>query len=73
MATHIYTHLVVVLVATKLINSEGHAIGVPFDELMHRLVEIARHLHRQKNSRVRSFDVNLLSAQSLSGLKGAKR
>ncbi len=46
--------------------------GVPFDELMHRLVEIARRLHRQKNSRVRSFDVNLLSAQSLSGLKGAK-
>ncbi len=46
--------------------------GVPFDVLMHRLVEIARRLHRQKNSRVRSFDVNLLSAQSLSGLKGAK-
>ena len=46
--------------------------GVPFDQLTHRLVEIARHLHRRKNSRLRSFEVNLLSAQSLGGLKGAK-
>lgn len=46
--------------------------GVPFDELTHRLVEIARHQHRRKNSRVRSFDVNLLAAGSLKGIKGAK-
>lgn len=46
--------------------------GVPFDDLTHRMIEIARRLHRQKNSRIRSYDVNLLSGQSLSGLKGAK-
>ena len=46
--------------------------GVPFDELTHRMIEIARRLHRQKNSRIRTYDVNLLSEKSLSGLKGAK-
>lgn len=46
--------------------------GVPFDQLAHRMIEIAYHLHRRKNSRVRSFDVNLLSEKSLSGIKGAK-
>lgn len=44
--------------------------GVPFPELTHRMVEIARNRHRQRNSRVRSYDVNLLSERSLGGLKG---
>lgn len=46
--------------------------GVPFDELVHRMIEIARKRHRERNGRVRTYDVNLLSARSLSGLKGAK-
>lgn len=46
--------------------------GVPFSELVHRMVEIALARHRARNSRVRSYEVNLLSARSLSGLKGAK-
>jgi D-alanine-D-alanine ligase len=46
--------------------------GVPFDELMHRMIEIARRRHREKNGRVRTYDVNLLAERSLSGLKGAK-
>lgn len=47
--------------------------GVPFDELLHRMIEIARRRHREKNGRVRSYDVNLLSEGSLKGLKGAKQ
>ena len=47
--------------------------GVPFQELTHRMIEIARVRHRRKNGRIRSYDVNLLSERSLSGLKGAKR
>jgi D-alanine-D-alanine ligase len=43
--------------------------GVPFDELMHRLVQIARRRHREQNGRVRTYDVNLLSEKSLGGLK----
>ncbi len=46
--------------------------GVPFDELMHRMIEIARRRHRNANGRVRTYDVNLLAERSLSGLKGAK-
>lgn len=46
--------------------------GVPFPELAARLVDIALERHRDKNSRVRSYGVNLLSQKSLSGLKGAK-
>jgi D-alanine-D-alanine ligase len=46
--------------------------GVPFDELTHRMIEIARKRHRDKNSRIRYYDVNLLSARSLQGLKGSK-
>jgi len=46
--------------------------GVPFPELATRLVDIALERHRDKNSRVRSYGVNLLSQKSLSGLKGAK-
>ncbi len=43
--------------------------GVPFDELVGRLVEIARRRHREQNGRVRTHDVNLLSEKSLQGLK----
>ena len=47
--------------------------GVPFQELTHRMIEVAQVRHRRKNGRIRSYDVNLLSERSLSGLKGAKR
>lgn len=43
--------------------------GVPFDELVDRLVEIARRRHREHNGRVQTYDVNLLSEKSLSGIK----
>lgn len=43
--------------------------GVPFDELVDRLVEIARRRHREQNGRVQTHDVNLLSEKSLEGLK----
>ncbi len=46
--------------------------GVPFDALTERLVEIALARQRDARSRVQSFSVNLLSAKSLGGLKGAK-
>jgi D-alanine-D-alanine ligase len=46
--------------------------GVSFDELVHRLIEIAQRRHREKNGRIRYYDVNLLSEKSLSGLAGAK-
>lgn len=46
---------------------------VPFGELLHRMIEGARRRHRQQGGRVRSYDVNLLAAGSLEGLKGAKR
>lgn len=43
--------------------------GVSFDELVERLIEIARRRHREQNGRVRTYDVNLLSEKSLEGLK----
>ena len=46
--------------------------GVPFDELLERLVEIARRRHCQQNGRVRTYDVNLLSQKSLQGIKAGK-
>lgn len=46
--------------------------GVAFDELMHRMVELARERHRARNGRIRSYDVNLLAEKSLQGLKGSK-
>ena len=45
---------------------------LPFHELTHRMIEIALERHREKNSRIRSYDTNLLSMRSLKGLKGAK-
>ena len=46
--------------------------GVAFDELIDRMIELARKRHRDRNSRVRTYDVNLLSERSLRGIKGAK-
>lgn len=46
--------------------------GVPFDELLSRMIELARKRHRDRNSRIRTYDVNLLSQKSLSGIKGSK-
>ncbi len=46
--------------------------GVPFDVLTHRMIELALQRHRDANSRIRSYDINLLAERSLSGLKGAK-
>ena len=46
--------------------------GIPFDELIDRMIELARKRHRDRNSRVRTYDVNLLNAGGLSGIKGAK-
>ena len=43
--------------------------GVPFEELVGRLVEIARRRHREQNGRVQTYDANLLSEKSLQGLK----
>jgi len=45
--------------------------GVPFEELLGRLIEIARRRHREKNGRVQTYDVNLLSEKSLEGIKAA--
>ncbi|MEX0820958.1 MAG: D-alanine--D-alanine ligase family protein [Rhodothermales bacterium] len=46
--------------------------GVPFDELVHRMIELARRRHRTRSSRIRTYDVNLLSEKSLRGIKGSK-
>ncbi len=43
---------------------------VPFDELLHRMIELALRRHREQGGRIRSYDVNLLAAGSLEGLKG---
>lgn len=43
--------------------------GVPFDELLDRLVTIARRRHRERNGRVQTYDVNLLAEKSLRGFK----
>ncbi|MDZ4699494.1 MAG: D-alanine--D-alanine ligase family protein, partial [Rhodothermales bacterium] len=43
--------------------------GVPFDELAHRLIQLALQRHREKNRRVRSYDVNLLALRA-GGAKG---
>ena len=45
---------------------------VPFQELLHRMIELARRRHRERNGRIRTYDVNLLSEHSLRGLKGSK-
>ncbi|RMH59541.1 MAG: D-alanine--D-alanine ligase [Bacteroidetes bacterium] len=47
--------------------------GVSFTDLTHRLIDLALKQHHDKNGRVRTYDVNLLSERSLQGLKGAKQ
>ncbi|MEX1055486.1 MAG: D-alanine--D-alanine ligase family protein, partial [Rhodothermales bacterium] len=47
--------------------------GVPFNELLQRMIEVGMKRHRDRNSRVRTYDVNLLSQRSLKGLKGSKK
>lgn len=47
--------------------------GVPFDELVDRLVNIARRRYREQSGRVQTYDVNLLSEKSLQGLKAGKQ
>lgn len=46
--------------------------GVPFSSLVDRMVEIAFRMYRDRTTRVRSYDVNLLSEKDLRGLKGSK-
>ena len=46
--------------------------GVPFEDLTGRMIEGALAQHRRREGRVRTYDVNLLSAQKLKGLKGSK-
>ncbi len=45
--------------------------GIAFDELAHRLIELAFKRYRERNRRIRSYDVNLLAMRS-EGVKGAK-
>ncbi|MCB0718731.1 MAG: D-alanine--D-alanine ligase [Bacteroidetes bacterium] len=47
--------------------------GVPFPELLHRMIEIARKRQFDKMRHVQTYEVNLLSEKCLSGLKGAKK
>ncbi len=43
--------------------------GVSFEELTHRLIEIAMERHRQKQMRVRVYEPNLLAALNWTGVK----
>ncbi len=47
-------------------------VGLDFTSLVSEMIDIAMKRNTEANSRVRSYDVNLLSEESLSGLKGAK-
>jgi len=46
--------------------------GVPFGDLLDRLIELALDRHRREHGRIRSYETNILSARSLQGLKGSK-
>ncbi|HEX8385476.1 MAG TPA: D-alanine--D-alanine ligase family protein, partial [Rubricoccaceae bacterium] len=46
--------------------------GVPFPQLLDRMIRLALERHAAEAGRIRSYDTNLLSATSLRGLKGAK-
>lgn len=48
------------------------ATGVSFDQLLEKMVSIALRRHREKNSRIRYHDVNLLSQKAVKGIKGLK-
>ncbi len=43
-----------------------------FDSLLEKLIAIGLKRHQKKNSRVRSYEVNLLSQKAVKGLKGLK-
>jgi D-alanine-D-alanine ligase len=47
--------------------------GMTFPDLVTHLIQQALARHKDTKARVRSYDVNLLSAGSIKGLKGAKR
>jgi D-alanine-D-alanine ligase len=47
-------------------------VGLPFDQLVTRLIEIGFERHRDRTHRIRSYDINLLANQSARGLKGRK-
>ena len=44
--------------------------GIPFDELVQKLVELALEKFEDRSRRVRSYEVNLLAGRSGAGLKG---
>ena len=46
--------------------------GVPFPQLLDRMIRLALERHAQDAGRIRSYDTNLLSTASLGGLKAAK-
>ncbi len=46
--------------------------GVPFRDLVDRMIQIAFENHFNANRRVRSYDINLLSSTDLKGLKSGK-
>ena len=47
--------------------------GTPFDELAHRLIQLAFKQHKRRNQRIHTYDTNLLAMRaSSSGAKGTK-
>ena len=46
--------------------------GIPFNDLVGRMVEIALEQNYDSNRRIRTYDVNLLSSADLKGLKAGK-
>lgn len=46
--------------------------GVPFDELLDRLITSALRRHREKKGRIQTYDVNLLAEKSLRGFKAGE-
>ncbi|MEX1212214.1 MAG: D-alanine--D-alanine ligase family protein [Balneolaceae bacterium] len=46
--------------------------GIPFPDLMERILELGLDRHRHKTGRVQSYETNLLSEKALTGLKGLK-
>lgn len=47
-------------------------IGIPYSELLDRMIQLALKRSREENSIVYSFDTNILNQQSLLGAKGEK-
>lgn len=47
--------------------------GMKFSELLNEIIDIAVKQNRLKNSRVRSYETNLLSIKSVKGIKGLKK